>query len=110
MAPGAPSKPTGIGMAAWRSRDTQSCGSLGGTSLGGMQSSRTASGACWTGRLVAGRFDRAIGEQSAPRLGHRGLEVLVHRGKKFLRRLELLIGADQEGEILGHLPALDRLD
>src|SRR5262249_26956367 len=42
--------------------------------------------------------------------GHRGLEIVDHRLEKLFGRHPCLLGADQDGEVLGHLPALDRLD
>ena len=38
------------------------------------------------------------------------LQVLVDRGEELLRGLELLVAADEQRQVLGHLPALDRLD
>src|SRR6202035_6186205 len=41
---------------------------------------------------------------------HRLLQVLVDRGEELLGALPRLIGAHEQGEVLCHVPAFDRLD
>src|SRR3954449_2912729 len=41
---------------------------------------------------------------------HRGLQTLVHRGEEVLGGEKILVGADEQREVLGHLARLDGLD
>src|SRR3954451_1025446 len=66
--------------------------------------SRRDDGAAPDGRAVRGA--RAPGRLLRQRL----LQVLVQRGEELLRRQPALLRADEEGEVLRHLAALDGLD
>src|SRR3954463_1053862 len=41
---------------------------------------------------------------------HRGLQTLVHRGEEVLGGEKVLVGADEQREVLRHLARLDGLD
>ena len=111
-----PSRPIATGTAACRSPATASCGSPGSTSRAGPRWSPTASGECspppLDRRSHALATYRRYRPSKAPSAGsaHRRLQVLVDGRQELLGRLELLVGADQQREVLGHLAALDRLD
>src|ERR1700684_1847492 len=55
---------------------------------------------------VTHTYGRSDGRASS----HRGFQVLVDRGEELLGALPLLLGADEQREVLGHLAAFDGID